>query len=80
MFAELTDLTGTPTYIRVDRVERVRYPLPNEYDTSCGAVIVFIGGGREGVRETPKEAQRKMGVVSIKTGGNPGGPVDHHGV
>ena len=74
MFATLTDLMGTPIHIRVERVERVRQPVHNEYDASCGAVVMFIGGGAQAVRELPSEVLRKMGSVSIKTGGNPGGP------
>lgn len=74
MFAVLTDLSGTPIYIRVDRIERIRQPVRDEYDVSCGAVVMFIGGGQQGVRELPGEVQRKMGSVTIKTGGNPGGP------
>ena len=69
MFATLTDLKGTPIHIRVDRVERVRQPRLNEYEGLCGAVLMFIGGSMQAVQELPGEAMRKMGVVSIKTGG-----------
>jgi hypothetical protein len=74
MFVKLTDLVGQPIYLRADRIERVRLPVRDEYDASCGAVVMFIGGGAQGVRELPSEVQRKMGSVIIESGGERGGP------
>ena len=51
MFVKLTDLKDRPIHIRADLVERVRAPVAGEYPTVPGAVVMFMGGGTQAIKE-----------------------------